>query len=232
MAVKFDLSDIPASAAIEDAELALYLYDHHDYFSHAADHVAYRITKGWQESDASWTSPWDSAGGDYDNTPLGKYAWNGNSDRIWFTFSVTSAVADYVKNPDVNYGFLIINETMDPLSKPQRNYFRSSEYSDEELGPKLTITYEPSTGIIKGNSKQINRIKIKNTTDAVMIYVSFTVKHKLTILDIKGRQVAKIITDAKKQWHRLPVKLSPGMFIVSVKAPNNQIISRKLLQVK
>jgi hypothetical protein len=99
----------------------------------------------WQENTANWTTPWTNEGGDYDSTTaLDTYQYNGSENRLWHTFDVTSAVKDFVAEPESNYGFMVCAEFPNHRTE---NHYRSSEANEQSERPKLTITYESGTNI-------------------------------------------------------------------------------------
>ncbi|MBN1129321.1 MAG: T9SS type A sorting domain-containing protein [Chitinispirillaceae bacterium] len=65
-----------------------------------------------------------------------------SNGAVWVRYNVLSAIADYVKNPQNNFGFLAIN-----TSRSQGIYFASSENRTAEQRPKLTVTYESSASV-------------------------------------------------------------------------------------
>ncbi len=96
------------------------------------------ITTEWEEDEVTWRTPWDDDGGDFINNPLDE---NNNSDvQTWEDYDVTSAVEDFIDDPSSNYGFLI-KHTAETVGVK----FISSENSDQEKRPKLTLYFEKDT---------------------------------------------------------------------------------------
>jgi hypothetical protein len=62
---------------------------------------------------------------------------------VWVKFNVLSGVKEFVKNPAVNFGLLVIN-----TAGAQEIDFISSENTKSDLRPKLTVSYS-APAIIK-----------------------------------------------------------------------------------
>ena len=160
-----DLSQIPADAVIEKAELKLYCYSH-DWPSYDPKLEAYRITHGWEESEGIWyidttggatwneydrdpveNNEWSTPGGDIDTITDFGYGSNGivseavMQEESWVTFDITELAQKWISNEMENYGILI--------QAIHRGYneakFYSSEYEDEGLRPMLVMSYGDGT---------------------------------------------------------------------------------------
>jgi len=163
--MRYDLSVIPSSATIQDANLQLYQFE----WGTTPD-IAYRLTahkvinynpvfsdaNGYYYSgSSSWTAV--NYDGTYysndlgylccnENTPIAMNDIEGVVDTIYSdktegykTWDITSMVQDWVSNPSENYGLLIVSE--DNTFENEHRSFYSSEYSDAAMRPKLVVTY-------------------------------------------------------------------------------------------
>ena len=160
--LKSDLSQIPADAVIEKAELKLYCYCH--YWSYNPKLEAYKVTRDWEEGEGTWgearsgatwheydyydhdlteTNDWNITGGDIDTFtdfgygPGGLVAETVMQGNSWITFDISDIVQKWVSGEIENHGLLIqaINRNCNDAR------FYSSEYVDEELRPELLIRY-------------------------------------------------------------------------------------------
>jgi len=160
--LKSDLSQIPADAVIEKAELKLYCYYHS--WSYNPKLEAYKVTRDWEEGEGTWgearsgvtwyeydyydhdsteTNNWNIPGGDVDKVSDFGYGPNGLAaeadmqENAWITFDISSIVQKWVSGEMENFGVLI--------QGIQKNcndaIFYSSEYADENLRPELAIEY-------------------------------------------------------------------------------------------
>ncbi|MGM0510676.1 MAG: DNRLRE domain-containing protein [Thermoplasmatota archaeon] len=139
--------DLPQDVGkLEHATLKLYS------FSYAGQtNVTVRgLSSGWDEGTgintndmaANWTHRtdsewWSNEGGDYYSTP--KSYRNCDTNYIWYSWDVTDIVDLWITNSRENNGFIL--QPGQYSSGDDYMYFRSSNYSDPELRPKLTLSY-------------------------------------------------------------------------------------------
>ena len=160
--LKSDLSQIPADAVIEKAELKLYCYSL-SWPSYDPILEAYRVTRDWEEGEGKWgeanngatwheydyydhelteTNNWDIPGGDFDTVTDFGYGTNGlvaeavMQENAWITFDISSIVQKWISGKMENYGVLIQS-----INRGNDARFYSSEYPDESLRPKLVVSY-------------------------------------------------------------------------------------------
>ncbi|MGA1842440.1 MAG: DNRLRE domain-containing protein [bacterium] len=157
--VYFGLSGvIPDDASISEARLELYNFDE-EWDEQEEELSAYRMTAEWIEgagtkdtiydiipnqSGAYWGhsgySPWN--GGAFDSTLLDRITLPArpgiSSDGGWFSWTITGAVQAWYTGSAPNYGIILRG---DGFGEWAVHYFRSNEYSDPSLHPRLVITY-------------------------------------------------------------------------------------------
>jgi predicted esterase len=106
----------------------------------------YRLRRPWDETTATYQQPmagqsWADRGGlpgqDWDAQPVATLFLNAGGQ---VTVSLTDVVADWVRNPDTNYGLLLA-----PVSAAYNGarLLRSSEHTVAETRPWLEIIYRP-----------------------------------------------------------------------------------------
>ncbi|MBW2738494.1 MAG: DNRLRE domain-containing protein, partial [Deltaproteobacteria bacterium] len=161
--LKSDLSQIPADAVIEKAELKLYCYSL-EWPSSDPRLEAYRVTRDWEEGEGTWgearsgvtcyeydyydhdlteTNDWNITGGDIDMFtdfgygPGGLVAETVMQENSWITFDISGIVQKWVSGEIENHGVLI--QATKRICNDANFY--SSEYADEELRPELLIRY-------------------------------------------------------------------------------------------
>jgi len=159
--MKWDLSAIPASATIQDATLFLYLSsisgdggdDPYELSVHKM--VNYNpVISSCTGHAYDGTNSWTPNSQCYNNVPMaqGDIALAEDTEAIdktygYVSWSVTNMVQDWVSDSGSNYGMLV---NSDPVASSDSNrYFSSTESSNPDQRPKLTVTYsvgeEPDT---------------------------------------------------------------------------------------
>jgi PKD repeat protein len=132
----FDLSIIPDSSEILNANLSLYYDPECGHEGHSGLNEAYlqRITSSWEENTVNWNNQPNTT---TQNQVLLPASSTYNQDYI--DIDVTDLVKDMVLDPENSYGFLIrhVNE-----EQYRSLTFASSDHSVENLHPKLEITYQ------------------------------------------------------------------------------------------
>lgn len=143
--IRFDVSSIPGNAIILEATLGLYVanYGQRTEPSIAA---AYAVFRHWQETEATWNKAttsdyWGSPGcssttSDRSATPLDHESLFERGQ--WHTWSVASAVQDWVQDPASNKG-LFLQQTNTEVGGEYD--IRQSEYGGLEFRPYLLLRY-------------------------------------------------------------------------------------------
>jgi len=163
--MKIDLSAIPSSAFITDADLHLYQFEWDTTQDSSYELTAHKIINhnsvfseacGYYYSNSNpWTAVTPS--GSYYENYLGYLCCNGNmpmalndidevadtvyADRTegYKTWDISSMVQDWINNPSENYGLLIVSE--DYTESDSHRSFISTENSNSAQRPKLVISY-------------------------------------------------------------------------------------------
>lgn len=216
--MKFDLSSIPSGVTIIDATLKIYKYGNYNGYTKSDVYEVYKATKEWDENGASWIKStsslnWDIYGGDYESTALSSFSYDGSYNG-WFDFSVTSAIKDFIDNPSINYGLIVlvpggVDSVYDNQTKDQESYFHSSEASDESLRPKLTVTYDPGTSTMQNDIK-----------------IAIHENYKVTIINMQGRKVASFMLNDIKQLNQMKASLSSGIHIINITTPERKVVRK------
>ena len=162
--MQFDLSSIPAGAAITGASLTLTLEQGGNTSSPTVE--LHRLNVAWGEGtagsgglsgagsaaatgDATWTEPMHNqttwpAGGDFVSTASASQTVSGNTTGSTFTWSSAGLLADvqtWFANPSTNHGWELIN--LAEGSAQSVKVFYSKEFSDASRQPHLTVTFVP-----------------------------------------------------------------------------------------
>ena len=119
----FDLGFLPAGVAIQSATFGIYSE------TTSGEPVSiYRVTEGWSEASANWTSAAD----DYD--PAVEWGGFNVSGTGYLTSDLTALIAAWADGTHPNYGIMLINNDAGAYDR-----FRSSERSGSE--PWLEVCY-------------------------------------------------------------------------------------------
>jgi hypothetical protein len=138
--IKFDLSQyIPYGSPVVEAKLGLWMYyATSDYF---IDAVIYRVNRRWQESLATWASPW--AVGGCDGVPADREGTATSTARLrqvnrWVEWDVTDMVRAWVSGAAPNEGMTLF---IPPEQWHRQVYFRSSNFQGADQRPYLSVTF-------------------------------------------------------------------------------------------
>ena len=144
--MRFDLSSIPPNANVTAASLELYLIE---LISGTPVGVRlYRLLKPWSEANATWTSTglgqdWTVAGAggegsDREATPFATGTLG--TLKAYNRIDVLEAVRHWVREPESNYGFVIMG-----INSAEARVWSSEDSRENEL-PRLIVTYELPPG--------------------------------------------------------------------------------------
>jgi len=163
---KFNITPIPDSQQIDDAELCYYIYSNGYDTGETVVAWVYQVSdQTWIESEITWNSKPNTLALVYTND-----SFNGYWVTFWICFDVTSWVSsEYVGGKD-NVSFMFNSSLEDAY-----DYMlgRSSEYdADVSLRPHLNITYSPSI-ITRYLATDFIEVKVtehsfKNITESAM----------------------------------------------------------------
>jgi uncharacterized repeat protein (TIGR01451 family) len=143
LALRFDLSGIPAGAIIQSAVMELYYASSRVTSTEALR--LHRITRSWTELGATWrtydgASNWGAQGGDFDPAVVASASLDGTVN-VWKQWTITTLAQAWVSGTFTNHGVLLESA---PASGNNERRFNSSENAATTLWPKLTITYVAS----------------------------------------------------------------------------------------
>ncbi len=135
MDFSFDVSSLPTEAKVINAVASLYPFSESSTTGNGPKSLM-KITSPWDEATATWVVPWNQSGGDFKNTPIATS--NFDSILVWEDFDVTDEIKEIVEDDEPNYGFLL---KFDNYEDGYETGYHSSNYSEADLRPKLSITY-------------------------------------------------------------------------------------------
>ena len=130
--IRFNLSSLPQSIAIADAELYFYYYDYMDNNPKNRNLSVYRLNSDWDENDTMLKTQPKNAGRITANSTV-------PPTFGWMCWNVTDDIQDYVNNRWNNYGWQITDEGMWGTVNIPTPLFYSKESSTKK--PYLKVEY-------------------------------------------------------------------------------------------
>lgn len=249
--VKFDLSEtvsqIPANATINEATLAIYRsHEPQANLSNGYDQDGQIFcnpsTMDWSTNTEGFRDLWPQIVNAHD-TQLGD-TLNYSANTIgWLEFDVTDIVEEMVTNPSENFGFLFrgflpgsapttwgtIGNTAvfdTPGHSGILGGYVSSESSDTENRPKLTVTFNSSTAVedksIKTTDRGISFVLSDLSVKISGLKESYT---EISLLSINGRVLLKQNVNQESISLLLPNKANQVM-LLQIKNGNINMIKK------
>jgi hypothetical protein len=172
--LQFDLSNISSNAIITNANVTLYRESGTD---NGAENVSiYRLTRYWDEGTgnaqnsgdgATWnnatnTTTWTTAGGDYDNST--EFARTSVTTDGYYTWNITTLVQGWVNGTWSNYGMIFANSG----GSDTLNVFTSGDDNTTAQRPQFNVSYTLSLNITFVSPTPSNG----NTTTNNWVYVN------------------------------------------------------------
>jgi hypothetical protein len=134
--IHFDLGEwIPGEDSITQAKLYLYHYRGGNYTGSRTINM-YSLTSAFNESTATWNSPWTISGGDYDSS-IGTSAEVPEAWGNWVSWDVTEILKNRWDNI-ANCGFLL-KDPVEDAPPPDGPYVRFHSHRKDSL-PYLEVT--------------------------------------------------------------------------------------------
>ncbi|WP_415952536.1 DNRLRE domain-containing protein [Streptomyces sp. KLOTTS4A1] len=147
-ALKFDTSDIPATATVLESRLFMWAAQT-TTDTDGAVYELHGLTRGFNETQATWNNAatgtaWTSPGGDYssavsDYTPQ----WSNDVGRHWW--DATGLTQGWVDTPSANKGAMVKLRDESSTGPQERTLFLTSEAADWQLGPMIRVIYVDAT---------------------------------------------------------------------------------------
>lgn len=130
--LRFDLSEIPANATIFSATLYIYTPDSKS----GVQTAIYRVTAPWSESNATWNSPWNTAGGDFSNQVV--YAsFSPDTPDCMITVDISGLVTGWVNGSYENHGLMLYSSGVNHAIR----YVSKEEGGNLTFRPRLRVVY-------------------------------------------------------------------------------------------
>jgi hypothetical protein len=226
LAIYFDLSSIPQNTTITEAIFKIYKYGNFSIYWNKNTFYLYQLSQKWDENGANWTkrnrsANWNTAGGDYVKPEIATYQYDGQFNG-WFTFNVTKAVNEMIKNPATNFGFMVLIKDMNPGSIDEMYnvyaYFHSSEAADAGLTPRLVIKKTGTSVVEKQHANNSFQVKLIGNLLQLDLAEKYGNNVTITITDIAGKTVSRQKLEKSGNTFIIPLPFSSGVYCISVSA--------------
>lgn len=176
----------------------------------------FQLTSEWDENAATWVKAtssknWKNKAGDYIAESISTHKFNPSKTmKQWHNIDVTAAAQAFYKNPDNNFGVIIV------LGPQAEAVFNSSEASDSKLRPKLTIEYEPETSLSNPISINNNGMMVQKVTNGFNITLKDYKNSLVNLYGINGMKV-KALSPSQKSVFISSQNLPKGIYLLRVK---------------
>ncbi|MGP3926293.1 golvesin C-terminal-like domain-containing protein [Streptomyces sp. 8N616] len=146
-AMKFATGDIPTTATVLESRLFMWGAET-TTDTNGAIYELRGLTRDFAETSATWnnatsTTAWTTAGGDYSPTVSSTVAQVSEVGRQ--SWDATSLTQGWIKTPSSNKGALVRLKDESSTGPQERTLFLASEAADYQLGPLLRVIYVDST---------------------------------------------------------------------------------------
>ncbi|MFG2091264.1 DNRLRE domain-containing protein [Spirillospora sp. NPDC048824] len=221
-----DLTDIPASARVLDAQVKLWTAGVDP--GGAGTYELRGLTRDFDETTATWNNAttgtaWTTPGGDMTATASGT-GGNWSNDPQQRNLTATSLVQQWVADPAANHGAIV--KLADETTPTERAIFVSSEGREPQLRPQLVVTYLETTpentyyvpatpASVTSDSTQTLDVTLTNTTTSTWMKADYVLSYRWSRPDGTPVTVQQLHT-------ALPRDLVPGDTVTvqaQVKAP-------------
>jgi uncharacterized repeat protein (TIGR01451 family) len=190
--IRFDVSSIPANARVLEATLGLRGHNWGPRGPEPAICAAYAVTRTWTETEATWhrarrSDKWGLPGcndtqTDRSPTELSRAALHERD--VWYRWSVTPAVQQWVSDPASNNGIYIrqtntevpgeydIRESEYP--GPDQRPYLIVEYTLSPPPPSISVTKEPTSVTVQLSESVPFTLRVENTGDSAITQLTVT----------------------------------------------------------
>ncbi len=234
MAVKFDFSGIDQGATVNSAKLRFNKHGNYSGYAIASTYTAHTLTTDWAETSVSWDSPWSNAGGDFSQTAIDSYDYNGSFNG-WIEFTLTEIVQSMINGTSDNFGFIIADLNGDDgssASLDQESYIYSKEASDQSTRIQLVVDYDVTEIVTEAPGKSTLNIKNLKVSGKNVIFNSPSDQTiSLSLYSATGRLVfnkTDLLLKTGQNSFSLLTSLSKGVYILKFYNSKNSEIYKFL----
>ncbi len=135
----FNLSSLPANAAVLEGNLFLYLRNGKES---PVYYTAYAMSRWWNEFTVTWNSyesglPWTTAGGDFDAFPFGRGVLDNTGG--WHRIDLSRMIDLWLTNRLDSFGVILVPDSTG--SESSKTFVSSDETTNPERRPVLMLNY-------------------------------------------------------------------------------------------
>ncbi|MEV0171099.1 DNRLRE domain-containing protein [Streptomyces sp. NPDC050803] len=145
--MKFPTSAIPTTATVLESRLFMWGAETTTK-TDGAIYELHGLTRDFDETTTTWnnatsTTAWTSAGGDFSSTVSDTVASVSEVGRHWW--DATSLTQGWIKTPTSNKGAMVKLKDETSTGPQEQTVFLASEAADQQIGPLLRVIYVDST---------------------------------------------------------------------------------------
>ena len=191
------------------------------------------ITTPWTAFNADSTHPWKNYMGDFEREGLDTFYYE-DRGMGWQEYTVTSAVRNFVKNPSVNYGFLVmvadssvyLDGVGDTVAQLMTYHSAAATDSAKKYRTRLTVRYTTDiTEIARVPAGDMENFKVRTVTKGGLALLS-PACGTCTIMDIRGRTLDEFKIKQANLWIIKKVNCVKGIVCVLLQTEKNNFMKR------
>jgi hypothetical protein len=98
--------------------------------------------------------------------------------------------------------------------------------SDKEIVEGCIIGVNEGTPVVTTKKVETKEIILRNTNESLMMYSPYTGDHEISIVDLRGRNLAQYTLKNTHTWIVIPASISSGAYIIAITVNNKRTIKR------
>lgn len=126
-----------------------------------------------------------------------------------------------------NYGFFLRQDDFN--GNTNRQYISSEYDSDKTQRPKLEITYESTAILYSSKHISMNRVKVRNMENTLLIDLSFKGGYTVLLTTLSGRKTISFTGNGKKTFSVCKSDINSACYLISIVRDNGSQFTQKII---